>query len=577
MRHEKHKNYFEILSIAPDSSLQEIEQAISNYEIGQTQRLAFPHLMNAARAALDEIPEMRRCLLSDAATRAAYQQQLAQQEAEAARRAAGNIDLADDEGLDDEIEHAFFFNPDNYDTEMPAYTLREIAEKIDSNWQTAYQWMRHTANDVHPVVAYLEFAAGRKQLAERIEQCITTIPTYETGKEPSIKRNEVLEQCIAIFDPERESPTVEIGNTHFDGEVLDIGAFIPDLPIKTELLLRHDGDRGCAFGTVESRTPWLTFDGGAATAHFSLMPKGTPPVIGISEVVLPLVVNGSTLRRDADYWAELIVHIESRQHVQEIYIRVLMHLLPLPPRVTFTPVATQENPLLLPKVLRGKSVVVSLVPCNQGDEQKVPLQARIVSREIDNASIQPQFFGDGMPLTITIDTSNRPFGTTYTISLRVDYITANTLGPQGLYLQGEILPTFWQSLQRTRAFSNRIGIAITVGLICLFLTGLLGLWMQSHSFYWWILIPLIPLICFVAMSSYLKNFVEHMHHAGDVTISIEKIAIWLRWWLPIGFGLLLVLICALLPNALSAFWVSGIAGMCIGGFLGFFSDAFLSS
>ena len=218
-------------------------------------------------------------------------------------------------------------------------------------------------------------------------------------------------------------------------------------------------------------------------------------------------------------------------------------------------------------------MTVAILPRNHGDERKVPLQARIAAREA-GANVQPPLFGDGVPLAVMVDTSNRPYGVPYTISLRVDYVTAKALGPQTLYLQGEILLTFWQSLQRTRSFGNRIGISMVGACACLFLLGLLGLWIQSHAFYWWILIPLIPLGFVIAMRSYLKIFVEHMHRAGDATMSIEKIAPWLRWWLPPGIGLLLVLICALLSSGLSAFWVGGIAGIGIGGLLGFFGDVF---
>ncbi len=561
------EDYYALLGVERNASRAQIEQALVEYINVQQERLMLTLTMKAARIALDKVPPMNYWLLSDDPTRRPLFDQLL---AELERKAANRSNLHDDEGLDDEIEHPFFFDPDNgYDTETPVYTIREVAEKLDSEWKTTHGWIRRASNDTHVLVGYLTYAAGRISLAERIDQVITAA-SEKKETSPLMDKNEAIERCINILDPQVERPSIEIANTHFDGKILDAGSFISDVPAATSLILRHDGDRGCVFGTVELYTNWLTLRNGTSKAHFALMPIGTSPEIGPSEITIPLSIGLGSLQRDADYHAELVIHLENQKQMRDIPIRLQLHVLPLPPRVIFQPNSTPSTPVPLGIVRQGERVTRLLRPINQGDEHRVPLQGRILSRD-PNTFIQPSSFSNQDTLTVTVDTTNRPPGEPYDIVLQVNYITANSKGPTNIYLRGELLPTFRQSFFRESSLGNRIGAGVIFAILSLSLFDLFTVGLESHTTFTWLLLFLIPAGFIFMMQQCLKTIVFHKQRTGDMSIDLKNVAPpWLRWWLPVGVGLLFALLCAMLPQTAGMFWLSSIIGLLLGGGVGSF-------
>src|SRR5258708_38612428 len=95
------------------------------------------------------------------------------------------------------------------------------------------------------------------------------------------------------------------------------------------------------------------------------------------------------------------------------------------------------------------------MPRNAGDEGLVPLAARISTKDTA-ARAEPGQFRANQPITLTIDTSNRPFGQKYIVPFTIDYITPGTQGPAEIYVQGEILPTVRQSLFREKGVEGRV-------------------------------------------------------------------------------------------------------------------------
>ena len=235
-------NYYEILGIAENASRETIEGALQTYRTSQEMRLNNQLSMAAARSAINEIiPAIERVLLNDTA-RAQYNQQMA----DARRKQTAQYEPEDNEGLDDPLRIPFLFNPfDDFDTEMPGYTLRSIASKLDDEWSSARKWITDTEDETHGFVSYLTFVANRKQLAERIGHIIESV---SPENEERMDVNEGIERCIDILDPRVERPRTDIHNLTFDGRTLDAGNFITDQPAQSELILGHDGVRGCALG-----------------------------------------------------------------------------------------------------------------------------------------------------------------------------------------------------------------------------------------------------------------------------------------------------------------------------------------
>ena len=565
--HSAFINYYEYLNVAQNAPSPVIQKALDNLVISTQPKLNMPLTMIPALHVVNEIvPAIQRHLLSGDQARAEYDRQLVTDE----KKQAGRSELPDDEGLDDSLRQPFFFDPfDGYDTETPARSLRRIALKLDTEWSHAHRWIRDTSDESHVFAGFLTDVAGRPRLAKRIEQIIEAISRTDKSR---MGISEGIERCINILNPQIERADVGVYAPNFDGKVLDAGDFVSDLPAQIEITLRHEGIRGCVFGTMESRTSWLTFPRGLSTIHFNLMPEGTDPHICASEVKVPLLFQVSNLARNADHTAELVMRMENRDPIAEIPIRVLIHMRPLPPRVMFEPAASPTVPAWAGTVPRGVPTRVVVIARNAGDERLVPLVARIYTRE-PGTSVTPERFHANEPVTLTIDTSNRPFGKRYDVVFGVDYgLTGGALGPTTLHVRGDILPTPWQSLEREKNFGERVGIGCVVSFAGFILLGALGAGVAAQTTIGWLFFLAIPILLALVTQPVVGTIVAHIQRSGNANVRVEKISPCLRWGLPAGCGLVLALICALISNQGSPFLVAGMVGCIIGFVLGFVLD-----
>ncbi len=165
-------NYYEVLGVAENATSSTIQQALNTYRESLQAQMNNPLSMGPARSAMNEILPVIERLLSDEHIRAEYDQQLATSR----RKQTAQYEPADDEGLDDTLRIPFLFNPfDDFDTEIPGFTLRLIAMKLDQEWASARRWITDTSDEVHGFISYLTFVANRKRLAERIEQIIAAV------------------------------------------------------------------------------------------------------------------------------------------------------------------------------------------------------------------------------------------------------------------------------------------------------------------------------------------------------------------------------------------------------------------
>src|SRR5215813_3053820 len=168
------QNYYEVLNVSPHASLSEIQWAFERLQAETQKRLNQPMTMqNALWTQKTIIPGIQTHLLASPQARLAYDQQLAIQQKKLAMRGQ----LADDEGLDDELEQPFLFDFVNgYDKETSAaFTLREIAYKLDVEWGQARQWITDVTDEIHVFVGYLVHVAKRPHLAQRIGAIINAV------------------------------------------------------------------------------------------------------------------------------------------------------------------------------------------------------------------------------------------------------------------------------------------------------------------------------------------------------------------------------------------------------------------
>lgn len=559
-------NYYEVLGVAENASTTSIQVALTTYRESLEAKMNNPLSMGSARSAMNElVPAIERYLLLGDNLRAEYDRKLA----EFRQKQSAHYEPADGEGLDDPLRIPFLFNPfDDFDTEYPAYTLRLIAMKLDTEWEQARTWIRDTSDETHGFISYLTFVANRKQLAKHIEHIFRTV-TQTNGK--PMDTNEGIERCIDLLDPGIERPRVGIHNPTFDGKVLDAGTFISDLPARIELILGNEGVRGCAFGVIESRTHWLTFDHGQSKVRFALMPEGTEPAKGVSEVKIPLHFKVDNLTRNTHHTALLVLRMENQTQEIEQPITVMIFVSPLPPRVFFEPEASQNNPVWAGITLRGVPTSVVVMPRNVGDEALVPLVARVSTEDNAVRAIPAQFRADEA-ITLAVDTRNRPFGQKYIIPFTIEYLTPEARGPAEIHVQGETLPTVWQSMSRERAVEGRIGVGCGVGFVGLFVIGALGAGLADHVNLAWLLFLAVPIVCILAIRSMASTVVAHMQRAGNAQASIKHVALWKLWGIPIVLGLAVSLVCLLISNAGSSFWVGGLSGFMLGFALGFMLD-----
>lgn len=559
-------NYYEVLNITERATTSEIRAALAAYQETLEAQMNNPLSMAAARKAMNEyVPAILHYLLGDEHTRIEYDQQLA---ASRLKQTLG-YEPEDEEGLDDQLRIPFLFNQlEDFDTEVPGYTLRLIADKLDMEWPKARTWLTDTADEVHNFVSYLMIVANRPRLAQRIENIIKEV---SRPNEQRMDTNEGIERCIDILNPQVERPRVGIHNKMFDGVTLDAGSFISDLPAQANLIVGHEGVRGCAFGEVESRTNWVTFAGEQAKIRFALMPEGTPPETGKSTIVIPLVFQVNELSRNADHSAQLVLRMENQVETIEQSIQVVVHVQPLPPRISFEPEASQATPAYVGTARRGAPAHVLIIPRNAGDEHLIHLRARITPNEVAT-NARPEYFQTNEPITLSIDTSKHPHGKPYLASFTVDYLVQQAQGPATLYVQGETLPTVWQSMHRVKVTESRVGAGCGIGVLGLLSLGGLGAGLASHIDFTWLLFLAVPLLFILATTAILSTAVTHIQRAGNTRTYIEHVAPWVRWGIPAGIGVAVALVCMLIANAGTSFLLGGLIGGIAGFALGFSLD-----
>jgi hypothetical protein len=563
--HNTFINYYEYLNIPQNAPLSVIQRAFDNLVASTNARMNNPLTWHNALHIHNTIePAIRQHLLSGDTARAEYDRQFVAYQ----KKLAQQDEPADNEGLDDELKQPFFFDPyDGYDTETPALSLRQIGMKLDNEWPHARAWITDMSDESHVFVGFLTLVAGRRRLAQRIEQIINAV-----SRTKSMDINEGIERSIDILDPKIERPTVDVQGISLGDKMFHAGDFISDLPAQSELTLSHNGIRGCVFGTVESRTSWARFQDGQSTIRFALMPEGTEKSIGPSEIKVPLFFQVSNLPRNADHTAELVVRMENQDSVFEFPVYVQIHVLPLPPRVSFDPPATQAYPAWAGISRCGIPTSVVVVPRNAGDEGLVPLVGRISTHE-PGASANLERFRANQPITLTIDTSNRPYGKVYDVEFFVDYgRTSGARGPTTLYARGETLPTAWQSMLRQKQFSERLGIGFIVGLLGFLLLGALGTGLAAHVGIAWLLFFAVPILPVLATRSVTRTIVAHIQRSGDANVRMENIPPWMLWGIPAGGGFLLALICLLTSDPGSSFLIGGFVGFLVGFGSGFIID-----
>jgi hypothetical protein len=358
---------------------------------------------------------------------------------------------------------------------------------------------------------------------------------------PEVHR--AIERCIMILDPRVVRPDIRILNPTFDGKVLDAGDFIADMPAQMELFLGHDSFRGCAFGRVESTTPWITCADGSSTQPFTLLPEGTDATVGQSEVKLPFTLHLKHLERNTDHSANIIIFLENCDPPRTLLLPLTIHILPTPPRVSFNPPEVQIAP-----VRRGTLVHATVTALNHSpDEKLVPLAGTIKACD-PNCSVTPQLFHHATQVTLSIDTSDRPRGQPYQVFFDIDCgAPQGVLGPDTLCVRGELLPSPWQSIQRTRPVGERMltGLFGGVGGLLAFL--FIGLFLAGP---WPFL--LFPLLFLCAAYLIWRTIVEHRKLAGEEPEHLKNPnKLFTLLGSAAGLGLVLALICLLASDVAS--------------------------
>ena len=565
--HSTFVNYYEYLNVHQGSDIAAIKEALEKLITSAEAQLNNPLTMKNARIIVNEvIPAVRQHLLSDVKIRAEYDRQLLEEQ----RRLVHLVGPADTEGLDDFLRQPFFFDPfEGYETETPAFSLRQIAMKLDEEWARARTWITDSSNESHVFVGYLIHVAGRERLARRIDQIIATV-TRQRGRGMDI--NEAIERLINILGPQIERPVVDVYNDSFDGRVLDAGDFISDQPAKSALVLGHASTRGCAFGTIESRTDWLRFPGGQALVHFSLMPDGTDSSIGLSRVKIPLLFELSRLERNREHISQLTLRIENHEPAIEVPVAVRIFVKPLPPRVSFEPVATVDAPAwagLTPCGTPGKAVVIAR---NTGDERLVHLAAYLFTADSD-ARAEPSFFHADEQITFLIDTRDRRRGKKYEVVFEVDYSASlGAIGPKEIHVQGKLLPSPWQSMMRQRSLEERLGSGCGGSIAGFVLIGSFCAGLAAHAGIAWLLFLTLPVLFAMVVRSSAATIVGHMQRSGYRSTTLKKLPMWVLRWLPIGVGLALAMLSLFLPNGRTGFLIGATIGGVVGAAVGFILD-----
>jgi hypothetical protein len=564
-------NCYEYLNQPQNATIETLQAGFEQLTASTQKRLNNPLTSNNALYIHNVVePAIRQYLLSGSETRAAYDHLLTVYQQQQARR----NELADEEGLDDFLERPFFFDPFDFDTETPANSLREIALKLDEEWARACKWLANNSDEVHIFLSFLIHSANRPGLAKRIEPVIKAVNGKNSER---IGVNEAVERCILLLNPQAERPLMSVHNATLDGKVWQAGEFIPDVPARGDLIIGHDGLRGCVFGTIESRTDWVKFEGNLSKARFSLMPEGTEQRIGRSEIQVPCVfqINEARFVPYTSYQAEILIRMENHSPVREILLPVDLAILPIPPRVVFAPPALPQQPVWVGIARQGEPAAARVTAFNRtGNEALVPLAGRITTRD-PAASVEPQTFQHQSQITLTIDTKNRPRGQRYEVIFDLDYeATPGAQGPATLHVQGEIVPTTWQSMKRIESTEMRIGLGIVglfIGAILLLICGSI---LASAGGQAWLMFLLLPLIFGCPAYFLWKTLLAHRRLAGETPSTPEQISPWLIWTIPSAIGALFFFLCASIGG-----WtvlITVLLGGLAGGIFGFIKDGVLA-
>lgn len=564
-------NYYEVLNVAENASTSELQTALETYRQSMTRQLNNPLNMQSARYTINvTIPQIEKCLLSGDEARRDYDLQLAIVRKQAEQNTSD--EPPEHEGLDRRVQQPFFFDPYNgYDTEPATFTLRAIAGRLDEDWTQTRIWFMNTSSRIHPLIGYLIYAAHRPRLAGSIGQIMQQVMQK---KGDPMDLNEGIERCITIFNPDISSPSIAIESPHFDGHVLDVGTFLPDPrhQAQSEFTLLHHGTRGCAFGSIESLTPWITFPNGKSVMRFALMPEGTVASNGPTKITVPLLFQFQTLAHKEEYTGELMLRLENWDPPRTSKLPVVLYLAALPPRVRFEPAATEARPLRVQPARQGDVVKAVVTPRNRGDEAYIPLKAKITSGD-SGATASPEYFRADQPITLVIDTSNKPQGKVYDITYHIDYRpVTGAEGQRTIHVRGEIISNFWQSMFRTKTVGDRLVTSCLFGIGGFLTLGLLGDILAVNILSAWVLFFLVPLILVGITNLSLTPIITHLQLSGTPEMDREKISPYIKWIVPLALGFLLVLLCALVHNAGIAFVISGIIGALVGIVPGFLFD-----
>jgi hypothetical protein len=234
--------------------------------------------------------------------------------------------------------------------------------------------------------------------------------------------------------------------------------------------------------------------------------------------------------------------------------------------------ATDTAPASAGLTLRGTPGKAAVMARNEGDEQLVHLAARLSTAD-PAASADPSFFHADEPIAFTIDTRDRPRGKKYEVVFQVDYgASPGAIGPKEIHIQGELLPTAWQSMIRQRSLGERLGWSCGGSIAGLVLIGLIGSGLATHAGIAWLLFLALPVLFAMVVRPSAATIVMHAQRSGDTSFTFEKIPTWVLWWLPLGIGLVLALLSLFLPDGGTGFLIGAIVGGIVGAAAGFIID-----
>lgn len=547
---------YEVLDIPRDSTTAHIQEALARYRARKEIEQNNPYTMQSASTALRvTIPAVESWLLGEDARRQAYDRRLALSE-----RGGHGLDL------DRRQRIPFYLDPwtDDYDTEEAVYTLREMAALLDRAWPRTRSWLLDTSRPRHALLDYLKHVACLPDLAERIETEI--FQRVRATDATALPVDEAIERCLLLIDPELPRPRLLISAESMGeaGELtLDVGAFLPDEHARGVLTLSHGSERGCVFGMVDSHSEWLAFPGQQSRSAFSLLPAS-------EACALPLILDMGRLAHPSRQQGLLTVCVQSDEPPVVSRVNVLVRVLPLPPRVSFEPVATVNAPASAGKTRRGIPGRVAITGRNRGDERVIPLVAALSTDDPAVRLSRTTLVADTQ-LEVTIDTRRMPYGSSYRVAVHVDYSpTPGARGPRTLYICGEILPTVWQSLLRSRSLQGRLKGGLAGGIIGFFGIGIWQALLVVSSFVPWFLA--LPLILVAAFYLAANSVAAHWPLAGLRRIRWTALGHALCWGGALGAGLLCDWIGSTLSDRLATFLLAGGAGGLLCALLGFALD-----